>query len=552
VTPQSPPPWRAIAIVLWLAVAACSAVLFVPVIAHGYFLADDFSYIVGLRLWEDQGVLGAKLLSKFAAGIDAGDNHFYRPLSNLTLGLNYLTSGIDPAGWMAVNVALHLGTAVLIAMLGAKLAKTGDPARAAAAGALGATMFLFAAPGAEVVGWISTRFDSTATFFTMGAATAFAFSRRAFDGAWWAAIASGIAALLSKESSATMPFAILAVVFIQVEGAPGTVARVRASLARSSPWLALAVLYLAARWAIFGTATQVYAHSDPLGQAFVAGHWDNVLRELPHWFEGEFPPAQRFHSIVALTLLQLVLIAWARPGSRIAVAGTAAIVAATLALLLPHVEGLAIGVGGRLFYMTIAFYGVLVTVGLCQARLRYLLWGATLGLAIFHFAAMHAALARWDAAYQEMRALATQLQAYGKALPPGEFALVLAQDTYDGLPFGRNAQGGLMLPPLFDAAAAHHTLVQLDLDLPAIGQEVKGGLIGALRENDIFDVLDGKVKAKYGAEYPTRVACWDPLGRNLRPLEVPAAAAAPEAWAGELARAYARSTCSTQVDTRRR
>ncbi len=543
--------WRAIAIALWLAVAACAAALFVPVIAHGYFLADDFAYIVDMRHWEDQGVLVSKLLSKFAAGIESGDNHFYRPLSHLTLGFNYLMNGVDATGWMVVNVALHLGTAVLIASLGAKLANCEERERAAAAGALGAAMFLFAAPSAEVVGWISTRFDSTATFFTVAAAATFARSRRALDGAWWAAFVSAIAALLSKESSATMPFAILAIAFVQAEGAMGRLPRFRAALVRASPWLALAVAYLALRWAIFGSATQVYAHSNPLGQVFAAGHWQEVFREFPRWLEGEFPPPRRFHSIAALTILQLALVAFARPGSRIAVAGVAAIVGATLALLLPHVEGLDIGIGGRLFYMTLAFYGVLVTVGLCQARLRYLLWGVTLGLAIFHVAGMHAALARWQSAYGQMRALSAQLHDLDGKLQPGDFALVIVPDTYDGLPFARNAQAGLMIGPLFPPEAARRRLVQLELEFPAIGDKIAHGVVSTLRNRTVYDFAEGHTLVPNPPEYPTRVDCWDAGGAKLVPLAAPAPVS-PEGWTREVARAYTRSTCAMQVDTRKR
>lgn len=550
-TPVPAPPWRAVAIVLWTGVAVCSAWLFAPIVAHGYFIADDFASLVDMRGWEANGILVAKLFSKFAAGMESGENHFYRPLSFFTLGLNYMTSGLDATGWMAGNTALHLGTGVLVAALGARLASTGEPARAAAAGALGAAMFLFAAPTAEVVGWICTRYDATATFFTLAAATSLAFSARPRDAAWWTALATGIAALLSKESSASMPFAVLAVSFAQADGAAGLAQRSRAAIVRAAPWLALAVAYLAVRWAIFGSATQVYAHSSPMTQALALQHWESASRQLPRWLEGEFAPARRFHWIAALTLAQLVLVAFVRPGARVAAAAAALVTAASLALLIPHLGALSIGIGGRLFYMTIAFYGVLVTIGLLRARLLYLMWGVTLGVAILHVAAMHAALERWQAGYAEMRALVAALQDRDKAQAPGDFTLVVVQDTYDGLPFARNAQGGLELPPLFAADTSRRSLVQLDWQLAGLGAPVKSGEIGALRENDIFDVLGGKVAKKYGVVYPARVICWDPVDRRLLPIDAPPGPD-PDAWANDVARAYARSPCAAEVDTRRR
>jgi hypothetical protein len=276
-----------------------------------------------------------------------------------------------------------------------------------------------------------------------------------------------------------------------------------------------------------------------------------VLREFPRWLEGEFPPPHRFRSIAVLTLLQLALIAFARPGSRIAVAGVGAIVAATLALLLPHVEGLEIGVGGRLFYMTIAFYGVLVTVGLCEARLRYLAWGATLGLAIFHVAGMHGALGRWERAYGEIRALSAQLHELDRKMGPGEFALVIVPDTYDGLPFARNAQAGLMIPPLFPPEAARRRLVQVDLEIPEIGGKIAHGVVSTLRDRTVYDYAEGRAIVTNPPEYPTRVDCWDAGAAKLVSLANPAPVS-PEAWNRELARAYARSTCAMQVDTRKR
>jgi len=506
--------------------------------------------LVLLHEWQDGGALGSRLLGKFATSLDAGSNHFYRPLSYLTFGLNYLAGGVEPAGWMAVNVLLHAASGVLVAALGVTLLPGAERPRAIAAGAAGAAMLLFAAPGGEVVAWISGRFDAMATFFTLAACVAFVSSRRALDAAWWIALASGEAALLSKESAAIMPFAILLLAFVTpATDAPASLAaRTRAAFVRAAPWIALAVLYLLSRHLMFGTATQVYAGSDPLAPS----HWGQALPKLPRWLRGEFGPAHRFYGIVALTALQgvLMLALASRAAARAALA-VAAIVLLTLLLLMPHVAFLPIGLGGRLFYQTLAFYGVLVAIGLAQARLRYLMWGATLGLLIFHVAAMHATMARWQGAYAEMRGLVTQLQAYDRALVPGEFALVVVPGSYDGIPFARNAQGGLMLPPLFGPQDAHRSLVQIEEELPELAGKIAGGVVRTLRERTIADYLSGRAIVTDPPEYPTRVACWDPLGRKLAALEI-ASQPTPDAYGNEVARAYAASPCSTQADTRSR
>jgi hypothetical protein len=553
VTPReaAPPPWRALALACWLAIAICAGVLFVPVLG-GYFISDDFVPLVLLRQWQEEGALAARLLGKFTSSLDAGANHFYRPLSYLTFGLNYLASGVEPMGWMAVNVVLHLASGVLVAFLGVKLSRV-KGAAAWAAGAGGAAMFLFAAPGGEVVAWISGRFDSMATFFTLAACAAFVSSRRWLDAAWWIALACGEAALLSKESAAVMPFAILllALVTPPADAAPRLAARSRMALVRASPWLVLAALYLLSRYLMFGSAMQVYGGSDPVATALAPSRWGDVLGQLPVWLQAEFGPPRRFAWIAALTAVQLVLALAVRAGSGYAALALATIVAATLALLLPHVASLPIGLGGRLFYQTFAFYGVLVAVGLSQARLRYLMWGTTLGLAIFHVAAMHETMARWDEAYTQMRGLVGQLRAFDESLAPGEFALVIVPGPYDGIPFARNAQGGLMMPPLFGPNDAHRSLVQTDEEVPQIGGKVAGGVVRTLRERTVADYLAGHVIVTNPPEYPTRVECWNPLARALEPLQV-SPPASPEDYRAQVERAFARSACSADTSTRPR
>jgi len=547
VTPAPAPPWRGIAIAAWAAVAICFAFLFARVLG-GYFISDDFVPLVLLRQWQDAGELGARLLGKFASSLDAGDNHFYRPLSYLTFGLNYLAGGVEPAGWMAVNVVLHAASGVLVAALGVKLLPTVERPRAWAAGAAGAAMFLFAAPGGEVVAWISGRFDATATFFTLAACVAFVSSRRALDGSWWLALACGEAALLCKESAAIMPFAILLLAFVvpPADRAATLLARARIGFARAAPWIALALLYLLSRYLMFGTATQVYGGSDPLA----ASQWGQALPKLPGWLHGEFGPTHRFYGIAALTAVQVALVFSSRAASQ-AVLAVAGIVLLTLLLLLPHVAFLPIGLGGRLFYQTLAFYGVLATLGLAQSSLRYLMWGTTLGLWIFHVAAMHATMERWEGAYVEMRGLVAQLQAYDRALAPGEFALVLVPGPYDGIPFARNAQGGLMLPPLFDARDAHRSLVQTEEELPQLAGKVATGVVRTLRERSVAEYLSGHAIVTDPPDYPTRVACWDPVAQALTPLSI-APQATPDAYGKEVARAYAASRCSVVTDTRAR
>ncbi|MGZ5104845.1 MAG: hypothetical protein ACXWHB_10430 [Usitatibacter sp.] len=545
--------WPLAAAAMVALVAILSAWLFAPLLA-GYFVSDDFVPLVLFRLWEDQGRLASALAEKFWSSLDAGDSRFYRPLSYLSFALNYLTSGLDAAPWMAVNVALHVLNGVMVGMIGVRAAEGSPSARGIAAGALGAALFLFLAPGAEVVAWISGRFDGSATFFTLLACVFFQRSRRTGDAAGVASLLSAVAALLCKESAAIVPFAILFLARLRddVLDRPTVLARWLAAARVAAPWLALAALYLAWRYAMFGSATRVYSNTQPLSDMLSRAYWSDVVQALPAWISAQFRPAYRFAFLAVLTLAQLVLIFVSRPSGRRepeALFGAAATVALTLALLLPHVGKLPEdGLSGRLLYQTSAFYGVLVAIALRHSRAAYLLWGVSLALLILHTAFERHVLARWEVVHRQTRELVPAVARYHDALAPGDFALVLVPEAVDDIPFGRNAQGGLMLPPVQPRALTYKVLVQETGELPALGGKIRDGVVTTLRRAPVFDFLAGKRVTTTPPEYPTRIACWSSLHARLVPLEV-APGPDPETWARSLKGAFARH-CPQRPSTR--
>ncbi|HEY4999463.1 MAG TPA: hypothetical protein VII36_09975, partial [Usitatibacter sp.] len=283
--------WRLAAASLLALVSLWATWAFSPIL-HGYFLSDDFVPLVLFREWQDEGRLANALAAKFWGSLDAGTNLFYRPLSYLTFAINYLASGLDAKPWMATEVALHVANGLLVGAIGARLADEKPGARALAAATLGAALFLFAAPGVEVLAWISGRFDATATFFTLLTCLIFLSSRRALDLPWWLSLASAEAAFLCKESAAIVPFAILALARLRADAvrAPTFAARWIAAARHAAPWLALAALYLLSRYAFFGSATRVYGTSNPLASMLSAGYWRDVLDSAPPWLAAQFRP----------------------------------------------------------------------------------------------------------------------------------------------------------------------------------------------------------------------------------------------------------------------
>ncbi len=544
--------WRLAALALALVAVAWSAWAFAPLVLHGYFLSDDFVPLVLFRQWQEEGRLGEALAAKFYSSLDAGDSHFYRPLSYLTFAINYLVSGTEALPWMATEVALHLLNGAMAGALGVYVAQEKPDARSVAAGVVGAAMFLFFPPGAEVLAWISGRFDITATFFTLAACLLFLKSRRLGDAASLLSLLAAEAAFLCKESAAIVPFAILFLAQLRPDAldAPTKARRWIAAFRHAVPWLVLAALYLATRYLMFGSFTRVYANTQPLAAMFSGEYLGEVAVSLPAWLSAQFRPHTRYPFLVALTVVQLAIVVFARPAerrAREALFAAGAVLVVTLALLAPHVGRLLEeGLGGRLLYQSAVFYAVLTVVALRHSRLRYLLWGVTLALVLLHAAFQHHALARWSAAFAQMRAVVTEVGGLHARLMPGDFALVLLPAALDDIPFASAAQGGLMLPPIYPRPMSARLLVQQYDEVPLLPGKIETGVISTLKQRTVFDYLAGKRIVTTPPEYPNVVVCFAADRHRLVPLAA-APAESPKAWADALQLALNASPCVTRL-----
>ena len=543
--------WKLASLALGTVTAAWAAWAFVPLV-HGYFLSDDLVPMVLFRQWQEDGRLGAALAAKFWSSLDAGDNNFYRPLSYLTFAINYLASGVDPRPWMATEVAIHVLNGVMAGAMGSYAAQEKPDARTVAAGILGAALFLFFAPGAEVLAWISGRFDATATFFTLLACLMFQRSKRFGDAASWLSLAAAEGAFLCKEAAAIVPFAIVFLARLRADAMaePTQVRRWLRATRHAAPWLVLAALYLVSRQIMFGSFTRVYGATPPLADMLLEGHLASVADTLPAWLAGQFRPAYRYPFLCVLTALQIAIIAFARPRearAREALFGAAALLALTLLLVLPHVGKLRDdGLGGRLLYQSAVFYVMLTVVALRHARIAHLLWGITIAVVLLQAAFQYHALTRWRAAYGEMRTLVAEIGRLDANLKPGDYALVLVPEALDDIPFARNAQGGLMLAPLHPRSMSRRLLVQLYDEIPLLPGKIESGVVSTLRHHPVSDYLAGKRVTTTPPEYPSHVLCLATDRHTLVPLAV-APGPSPAAWGASLQRAYDASPCMTHV-----
>ena len=543
--------WKLVAWALAIAVGVWAARAFVPLVG-GYFLSDDFVPMVLFRQWQEEGRLGAALAAKFWSSLDAGESHFYRPLSYLTFAINDLLSGTDARPWMATEVGIHVLNGVMVGAIAAYAAEEKPDGRTVAAGVMGAALFLFFAPGAEVLAWISGRFDVTATFFTLLACLLFQKARR-FGDVWsWLSLLSAEAAFLCKEAAAIVPFAIFFLARLRPDALAETtkMRRWMRATRHALPWLILAALYLVSRYLMFGSFTRVYGGTQPMADLLSEGYLPGVAQTLPAWLEGQFRPAYRYPFLCVLTAVQVAIIAFARPidrRGREAIFCAAALLVITLLLILPHVGKMREdGLGGRLIYQSAVFYAVLAAVALRHARLAYLLWGVTLAVVLLQAAFQYHALTRWNAAYAEMRALVAEIGRLDASAKPGDYTLVIVPGALDDIPFGGNAQGGLMLPPLFPKGMATRLLVQTSNEIPLIAGKVATGVVSTLKERSVFEYLAGKRITTTPPEYPTAVVCFASDRHRLIPLALPAGPA-PEAWGAALQRAYDASPCVTNA-----
>jgi hypothetical protein len=145
----------------------------------------------------------------FTRGYWAYSHFEYRPLTRLSLLLNYLAFGSRLWGFHLVNVLLHFGCAFLLA---AALAKAGAPVWAARlSGAIAAVFPL----GQMAVSWINGRQDLLCSLFLLAA---FCLFLDWLNGRSWTRVVGmavcAVLSALSKEPGAVAPALLLVAAFI--------------------------------------------------------------------------------------------------------------------------------------------------------------------------------------------------------------------------------------------------------------------------------------------------------------------------------------------------
>jgi tetratricopeptide (TPR) repeat protein len=202
--------------ILALAIALVTIVAFLPALHNGFVSWDDPKNFLDNPHYRGLGPAQLRWM------ITTRHMGHYIPLSWITLGLDYLVWGMNPAGYHLTNLLLHACTAVALYFLARRLFRLALPAGFAEGdlrvGAAAAALLWAAHPlRAESVAWITERRDVLAGVFYVTSALAYlraVASENARGGAadrrwYWTALALFTAGLLSKSITVTLPATLL-------------------------------------------------------------------------------------------------------------------------------------------------------------------------------------------------------------------------------------------------------------------------------------------------------------------------------------------------------
>jgi hypothetical protein len=529
------------------------AALYASVIT-GHFLSDDMAVIYVLSEWNGHGELWSRLFSKFSSGLDA-PSHYYRPLAFLSYGLNLAMPGINPAPWHLVNLIGHLVAGAAVYRISLAL----QPDSSLRVGpCLATALFLFCGTSAEAVAWISGRYDIFATAFALWAAALYLQSKSGFDRNELGALLCGMLALTSKESGAILPGLIGCLAWVKHGQAPWA-ARWRAIVRDLAPWLLLIAGYFALRLAVFGSMLQVYPGTHPL-ERIGDGGWLLALKAALPWLSAALPNPVVLALAGTLSVLLVAAGLMTTFRDRSLWRKSIGLLAATLwslALLLPHLSGLpANGEGGRLFYTTSALlaiwlgipFGARRIAGSAVVSMRLL---SVLGLALVgaHAVLLDAALRDWRIAGTQMGQLVTALRELKPAIRSDGYAFVIAPDAVGAVPFARNANGAMVLPPIQPQPLLSSMIVFLPADIPNIPALLKEQLIPTLKHYALSEAAE-KMQGSRSDDsasrtvWPTDIFCWRLDAAGLSKVEMRQTWQDASQWAPEMAEGMRRAGCN--------
>jgi tetratricopeptide (TPR) repeat protein len=192
-------------------VAVATFVAFLPVLRAGFVTWDDNRNFLDNPAYRG---LGPDQLRWMWTSFHMGH---YVPLTWMTLGLDYVLWGMNPAGYHLQNLLLHCANAVLVYLLARRLFETSDPtgttgdeSRIVFAAAIAALLFALHPLRVESVAWITERRDMLSLLFCLTSVLLWLRHVRGAGRRWYVlSLATFACALLSKATAVSLPAILL-------------------------------------------------------------------------------------------------------------------------------------------------------------------------------------------------------------------------------------------------------------------------------------------------------------------------------------------------------
>jgi tetratricopeptide (TPR) repeat protein len=217
-------------LLLAVLVFAIAVFAYAPSLRHDFVDWDDAAFVTRNPMFADG--LSTETVRRAFEPYEAN----WIPLTWLSLAVDHALFGDAPAGYHAENALWHAATAALLLVALAR--STG----ALAPAVFVALCFALHPLRVESVAWVAERKDVLAGFwFVTAIALWLAYGRKPTAGRYVAAVAAGVASLLSKPTAVTLPFVLLLLDFWPLARVGGRSARLRA-LVEKAPLFALAAV----------------------------------------------------------------------------------------------------------------------------------------------------------------------------------------------------------------------------------------------------------------------------------------------------------------------
>ncbi len=444
-----------------------------------YFHCDDFLHTAYLyRVFHsDFWLLGTNFFSSWLQ--DRSFYNFFRPLTEVSLALDYWLYEGQARGYHLTNLLLHLVNCVLVFKLTATLARRYElePGKTCFLNAFFAAI-LFATLGthSEAVAWVLSRSDLVCTAFYLASLLCFLKGSRIGSGRLlfqFLAAASFSLALLAKEMAVSLPF----VLTLFTLTSPGLKLKPRQIWKEVGPYFLLLAFYLL--WRSLSIGTIYGSYSGSLGEIMRASMWERwfLSDELLQFFHpfnidiiGQDSPLRTALRLVfgACGLLVLMIFLSGRsPGRREKQLNNRsalifALLAFTLLAALPSLQILGVTAnmtGGRIAYlpsvpavMALSFGVLLPDAGSRAAQLLRPAGILLLSLlTCINTIAVRLNNQAWQAAGEVIAKIGSDLNKQTEALQKGQKLVVFnLPDEYKGAHCftTRGTLEGLLKPPL--------------------------------------------------------------------------------------------------------